>query len=214
MTERLLAWLNRYPLDLGPVTRWLKAGPTTPDEQAALLRALNQLESRFDEIIEAREGPGWLDWDEVRKEWRLLPTPGTPWEALGRQLLETFAQQGYPATHGRRALRLWRDFLFLQDDEVSALQVPAGWVAALDYLLQGLYFSGQATQEEIGQRHNVSTSTVGLRFRALVDTLGLELYDHPARKRLMAQRTILVEGGRMSEAEFNRRLLQGETVLA
>jgi hypothetical protein len=211
---RLQDWLKRNQIDPGSYTRWLFEVPDTIEAQTAVLRLLNEIESRFDDIIVAQEGEGFLDWDKIREELALLPHPASPWNLLLETIRESFVTLGYPEARCQRAERLWRDFLFLQQEEGSSLQVPAGWVAALDYLLQNLYFSSKATQEEVGRRHNVSTSTVGLRFRALVDTLGIHLFDHPARKRLLAQRAIAIEGGRMSEAEFNRRLLRGELTRA
>ncbi|MBA3533104.1 MAG: hypothetical protein H0T73_14380 [Ardenticatenales bacterium] len=211
---RLQDWLKRNHIKSGSATRWLFEVPDTLEAQTAILRLLNEMESRFDDVIEAQEGQLFLEWDAIREELSLLPHPDAPWNALLGQLQEAFATPAYPESQRRRAERIWQDFLFLQEEEVSPLQVPAGWIAALDYLLQNLYFSSKATQEEVGRRHNVSTSTVGLRFRALVETLGVHLFDHPARKRLLAQRAIAIEGGRMSEAEFNQRLLRGQLIRA
>lgn len=208
----LQEWLRRNRISVGETERWLLLVPEGRESQVATIRLLNQIESRFDDLLAATDG-GAIDWDLMREELSLMPRGRSPWADLGPQLRESLAVVGYDPARIARAERLWRDFLLVQEDQLSHLQVPAGWIAALDYLLQNLYFSAQATQEEIGRRHSVSASTVGLRFRALVESLDVRLFDHPSRKRLLAQRSIAVEGGQMSEAEFHQRLLRGKLAL-
>lgn len=207
--DRLREWLVRTEIELGADARLLHTLPTNRGEQRRLLRLLNQIESRFDEAIAADLDPP-LDWAALREELHLLPVGRNPWAYVGARAAEIFREEGYPEEQIQRAERLWHDFLFLQDGQIKPLQASAGWVAALDYLLQSLYFTASASQAEVGARYGVSASTVGLRFRALVDTLGVVLYDHRARKRLGAARALAVETGRMSEAEFNRHLLRGQ----
>lgn len=209
----LAAWIERGGLAL-PAHGCLRARPMQPREQRALLRLLNDLESRFDEVIAQERGRAPLDWGALREELQLAPDAGRAGLGLLLDLRLTFTRWAYPAAHIQRGERLWRDFLFLQEEQLSAFQVAGGWLAALDYLLQGLYFTGDATQEAVARRHGVSPSTLGLRYRALVEALGLTLFDHPARKRLLARRALAVESGAMSEGEFNRRLLRGEPILA
>lgn len=209
-TARLQEWLGRHHIDIGANIRWLLEVPHDSASQRVALRLLNEIESRFDEIIAVTEPINAPDWDAIREELTLLPNGESPWHMLTEMIRPSLAALPYHEAHLRRAERLWRDFLVVQEEQLSESQVPAGWMAALDYLLQSLYFTGKATQEEIGRRHSVSTSTVGLRFRAVVETLDVRLFDHPARKRLLAQRAIAIEGGQMSEAEFNQRLVRGE----
>lgn len=209
-TARLQEWLEQHHIDIGSNIRWLLEVPHDHPSQRAALRLLNEIESRFDEIIAVTEPNDPLNWDAIREELTLLPNGDAAWYPLTEMIRPSLEGVTYQELHLRRAERLWRDFLVVQEEQLSDSQVPAGWVAALDYLLQSLYFMGKATQEEIGRRHSVSTSTVGLRFRAMVETLDVRLFDHPARKRLLAQRAIAIEGGQMSEAEFNQRLVRGE----
>ncbi|HYN88507.1 MAG TPA: hypothetical protein VER55_08245 [Ardenticatenaceae bacterium] len=206
--QKLRNWLRRSGLQDEDASL-LSGPPTEPAGQQRALRFLNALESRFDESIATDLGAA-LDWGALREELQLLPGARTPWLYLGARAAEIFRDRGDQAEHIERAERLWRDFLFLQEGQIKALQASSGWVAALDYLIQGLYFRDEATQAEVGARYGVSASTVGLRFRALVETLGVVLYDHPVRKRLAAARALAVETGKMSEAEFNRRLLRSE----
>ncbi len=211
-TERLLRWLAQQGLEHEVDTTWRLDGTDEKPVQNQIVRWLNQIESRFDDLMAAQQVA--LDWDEIRRELYLLSPDEAPLTEMVEQIRRTFARSGYSEEQRRRAVRLWRDFLFLQEEEVSPLQVMAGWLAALEYLLQGLYFTGSVTQGQMGKRHHVSTSTVGLRYRALVEQLQMELFDHPARKRLFARRAVAIEGRQMSESEFNRRLLRGELTLA
>lgn len=207
--DRLRAWLARHGLDHGEGAALAGERPATRAAQVELLRLLNRIESRFDDVI-AKEVVPPLDWQAVRDALHLAPAPRNPWSYIGARAQERFSQAGYPPAHCARADRLWRDFLFLQEDQVKPLQVPTGWVAALDYLLQALYFTSEVTQSDLATTYGISASTLGLRFRALVETLGIELFDHPARKRLAATRALTVERGRMSSDEFARRLLRGQ----
>jgi hypothetical protein len=211
-TDRLRQWLIQYGIEVEGQAL-LRPLPESPDDRRRLVRLLNRLESCFDEAIALDLGMP-LGWAAIREELDLYPPGRNPWAYISDRAREIFTERGYPPEQVERAERLWRDFLLLQEGQIKPLQASAGWVAALDYLLQSLYFSGEATQAEIGARYNMSASTVGLRFRALVDTLGVVLYDHKARKRLAAARALTVEAGRMSEAEFHRRLLRGEVQLA
>jgi len=206
--DRLREWVTRSGVEVGADARLLRTLPTSRSEQRRLLRVLNQIESRFDEVM-AEDSNLSLDWSALRTELRLYPVGRNPWGYIGARAAEIFKSEGYPEEQVQRAERIWRDFLFLQDGQIKPLQASAGWISALDYLLQSLYFTAVASQAEVGTRYGVSASTVGLRFRALVDTLGVVLYDHRARKRLAAVRALAVETGRMSEAEFNRHLLRG-----
>ncbi|HBY99379.1 MAG: hypothetical protein M5U01_08490 [Ardenticatenaceae bacterium] len=206
--DRLGDWLARSGIELGVDVRLLRTLPANRNEQRRLLRLLNQIESRFDDAMAEDLDPP-LRWNALREELHLIPVGRNPWSYIGARACEIFSAEGYPEEQIRRADRLWHDFLFLQDGQIKPLQASAGWISALDYLLQSLYFSAMASQAEVGVRYGVSASTVGLRFRALVDTLGVVLYDHKARKRLAAARALTVETGRMSEAEFNRHLLRG-----
>lgn len=209
---RLQEWLRRHDIDVGPDSPALLRGPVARRARRRALRQLNGIESRFDDVLRADPQTRFLDWDVLREELDLLPPAHSPWLLLLETLRERLGSVGYHPLHVARAARLWRDFIVAEEEQLNSLQVPDGWIAGLDYLLQALYFVGDETQEGIGQRHNVSTSTVGLRFRALVEALNIHLFDHPARKQLMARRAIAIEGGQMSEEEFNRRLLQGDRV--
>lgn len=205
-SARLCEWIEENGVE-GPRggSLW-QVGPRT------LLPWLNEIESRFDELIVEQCGPGWLDWDSLRAELR-LPRPTGGAAELAEEIQLMLVVRDLPEPPRQRAARLWQDFVLLQEEEVRPHQLPAGWGAALEYLLQGLYFAGGATQEEIGQSYGVSTSTVGLRFRTLVEMLGIVLFDSRARKRLLALRTVTVERGLLSEAEFNHRLMHGEPLL-
>jgi hypothetical protein len=177
------------------------------------LRTLNRVESLFDDLITATRGAEYINWDALRAERGLLPARDARGIALLDDIAVTFTALDLPPARVQRLQRIWRDFLLLQERHLQPLQLPAGWLAALDYLHQCLYFTGSAHQAGIARRHAVSLSTVGLRFRALVETLDLQLFDNPARKRLVASRALAINGKGMSESEFNRRLLQGDPIL-
>ncbi|MDQ7028305.1 MAG: hypothetical protein Q9O62_00290 [Ardenticatenia bacterium] len=108
-----------------------------------------------------------------------------------------------------RMERLWSDFVLIVGKEVPVLHHVEGWLAGLEYLVRRLTFAGQTRQAAVGRFYNVSASTVSLRYRILVDTLDVVVFDHPARKRLHALRVLLVESGRMNEDEFQARVLTG-----
>ncbi len=205
----LQEWLSRHGLTSETdalASLLVRNGRTS---QAALLRWLNRIESRFDSLIGALEGDVPLDWGTIRHELALLPDPSSPLSDLPQVLRALLAAGPYSSEQLARAERLWQDFLFLQEGQVRPLQVPAGWAAAVEYVLQKLYFLGDSTQEQISLRHGVSISTMGLRYRALIEALDIQLFDTPARKRLLAWHALTIEGAGMSENEFNRRLLEG-----
>lgn len=197
--DRLYAWL----------ARWRIPAEALKGDVVQRLRFLNALESRFDELIERDLGRP-LDWRAVRQELDIwLPTTH-PWWHVAQLAAEGLSHEGFGPAEVERAGRLWGDFLLITGESLSPLQAPEGWAAGLDYLIRRLAFKGIRHQARIGQRYGVSPSTVSMRFRTLVETLGVVVFDHPARKRLHAMRALLVESGRLSEQEFRARMLAGE----
>lgn len=206
--SRLQAWLhatNVPSLALNTVT-------ATPVEQ---VRVLNALECRFDGVLADEMIPP-LEWGRIRRELELVPSREHPWYDVGDEAAGAFARHGYGPAQTARARRLWHDFILVESHVLNDMQAAEGWVAGLEYLLCRLYFLPRVNQREIADRHYVSTSTVSMRYRALVETLGVVVFDHPARKRLDALRTLAVDTGPLSEGEFRSRLLAGDlsTVIA
>ncbi len=197
--DRLRAWLVKWGLP----TEALEG------QHFQRLRFLNEVESRFDEIIE-QELDRPLDWRQLRLELGIeLPTTH-PWWHVAQLAAEGLVSQGFGAAEVERAGQLWGDFILLTGKSLSPLQAAEGWAAGLDYLVRRLTFKGTTHQAHVGRRYGVSASTVSMRFRALVETLGVVIFDHPARKRLHALRVLLVESGQLSEGEFHARVLMGE----
>lgn len=178
-------------------------------EPAEKIRCLNRIESRFDDIVADDIAPQ-IDWRQVRHELDLLPARSDDWYAVGERAVNAFRAQGYSAEQAARARRLWHDFIVVAPHILRETQAAEGWIAGLEYLIRRLYFVTPTKQRAIAARHHVSASTVSMRYRSLVEELGVEIFDHPSRKRLDALRTLAVDTGTLSEREFRSRLLAGE----
>ncbi|GEM_PF-6410794 len=199
--DRLRDWL----------THWSLSADALQGRVPERLRFLNALESRFDELV-AKELGQPLDWWQVRRELE-IPSPTThPWWSVAHLSARALYRRELGIAEIERMERLWGDFVLIVGEEVPALHHVEGWLAGLEYLVRRLAFVAPTRQAAIGRFYGVSASTVSLRYRVLVDTLGVVIFDHPARKRLHALRALLVESGRMDEAEFQARVLAGELV--
>lgn len=199
---RLRAWLRASHVPHVP----LEAITSTPAEK---IRCLNSVESRFDNILADEVTPP-IDWEYIRHELDLTPSQHDAWYDVAERTVSVFRIQGYSSAQIERARRLWCDFVVVGQHLLGETQAPEGWIAGLEYLIRRLYFVTPTKQREIAARHHVSASTVSMRYRSLVETLGLVIFDHPSRKRLDALRALAVDTGALSEREFRSRLLAGE----
>lgn len=199
---RLRAWLRASGVPHLP----LESIESSPAEK---IRCLNSVESRFDDIIGDEISPP-LDWRYIRQQLDLVPATRDGWYDLDKRVASLFSAQGYSPQQVVRARRLWWDFVLVGANILRETQAPEGWIAGLEYLIRRLYFVTPTKQREIAQRYHVSASTVSMRYRSLVQELGLVVFDHPSRKRLDGLRTLAVVRGSLSEREFRSRLLAGE----
>lgn len=200
--SRLQAWLRGWHVS----HELLEVSELSSAER---LRHLNALESRFDNIV-ADEITPTVDWERVRQELDLVPAKHDAWYEVTERIVRLFSAKGYSAQQIARARRLWCDFLVVGQAMLSETQAPEGWIAGLEYLIRRLYFVTPTKQRALAARYHVSASTVSMRYRSLVDVLGLVIFDHPSRKRLDALRALAVDTGSLSEREFRSRLLAGE----
>ena len=181
------------------------------DQAQAALRALNWLESAFDEEIEEHlyEAEA-LDWWKLRRELGLIPT--TEMKSPVLQEIETDFVEGLELGGCSRAMvtrarQLWDDYIFLTQGQVRPLRKPESWAAGMEYLVHLLYFDWRA-QAEMGDLYEVSGTTVSKRFHALHDELGVEIFYYPLEKSWQAMEKL--EGlDQMSPAEIIQRMFRG-----
>lgn len=200
--SRLREWLRGSRIPHVP----LETIASTPAEK---IRCLNSVESRFDGVIAEELTPA-IDWEHIRHELGLELSQQDAWYDVADRAVDVFYERGYSPEQLARARRLWYDFVIVGPHILSETQAPEGWIAGLEYLIRRLYFVTPTKQREIAVRHHVSASTVSMRYRSLVEELGLVIFDHPSRKRLDALRTLAVDMGALSEGEFRSRLLAGD----
>jgi len=155
------------------------------DRGQAALRALNGLESLFDEEIEEHlYDAGGLDWRKLRQELGLIPTAEMKSPVLQEveaDLVEEMKLKGCSPAMINRAQQLWDDYIFLTQGQVSPLRRPEGWAAGMEYLVHLLYFEW-CTQAEAGDAYEVSAATVGKRYHTLRDELGVQIFYHLFQK--------------------------------
>lgn len=179
------------------------------DRVQAALRALNWLESLFDEEIEEHlYEAGGLDWRKLRQELGLIPTAemkSPVLQEIEADFVEGLDLEGCPLAIVDRARQLWDDYILLTQGQVRPLRKPESWAAGMEYLLHLLYFVWQ-TQAEAGELYEVSAATVGKRYRALRDELGVEIFSYRFEKSWQAMEKL--EGlDRMSPEELVQRML-------
>ena len=179
------------------------------DRAQPALRALNWLESVFDEEIEEHlYEAGGLDWWKLRQELGLILTAemkSPVLQEIEADFVEGLELEGCSPAMVTRARQLWDDYILLTQGQVSPLRKPGSWAAGMVYLVHLLYFDWRA-QAEVGDFCEVSGATVSKRYHALRDELGVEIFRYPFQKSWQAMEKL--EGwDRMSPEEIMRRML-------
>jgi hypothetical protein len=151
----------------------------------AALRALNWLESVFDEEIgDYHYDAEGLDWRRLREELGLVPSTAMKSSALQEieaDLLESLESEGCSPAMIARARQLWDDYVLLNQGQVRPMRKPESWAAGMEYLVRLLHFDWN-TQEEVGDAYGVSVATVSKRYHALHEELGVRIFSYPSHK--------------------------------
>lgn len=160
-----------------------------PGRTRAALRALNWLESVFDEDIEEYfYEAGGLDWRKLREELGLIPTAEMKSPVLERieaDFTTGMRAKGCSTAMVARARQLWDDYIFLTQGQVTPLRKPRSWAAGVHYLVSLLYFDW-LSQPEVGDLYKVSAGTVSKRYRTLLEELGVKVFQYLFEKRWQA----------------------------
>jgi len=176
------------------------------DYARQILRLLNWLESIFDEEINDRFfESGELDWQELRHELGLTPTPemkSPTLQEIEESLVAGMQVLSCSSTMISRARRLWDDYVLITQGQIRPLNKPKSWAAGMTYLVLLLYF-GEGTQSEIGELYGVSGTTVSTRYYTLRRKLGVELFPNPLSKHRLALES-LIDLDQMSSYEVYR----------
>lgn len=174
----------------------------------ATLRALNWLESIFDEDIEDYfYEAGGLDWRKLREELGLIPAADMKSSVLQRieaDFTREMELEGCSKAMIARARQLWDDYIFLTQGQVAPLRKPESWAAGIHYLVSLLYFDW-LSQTEVGDLYGVSAGTVSKRYRILFEELDVRIFRYPFEKGWHAIEK-LEDLARLSPDEIFRRL--------
>jgi len=179
-----------------------------PESIQAALRALNWLESIFDEEIgdHLYDAEG-IDWRRLREELGLLPSTemkSPVLQGIEDDFLESLQSEGCSPAMIARARQLWDDYILLTHGQVKPMRKPESWTAGMEYLVRLLHFDWN-TQAEVGDAYGVSVATVSKRYHALYENLGVAIFAYPFEKNWQA--TLELEGwSRLSPEDIAERL--------
>ncbi len=99
--------------------------------------------------------------------------PTAPRDEIERLALTGMEAHGVPYIEQVNGVRIWRDFVKKRH---PSLERPAGWAAALDYIMALMEYR-KGSQGEIGKSYGVSAATVAARYKEIVAALNLVQFD-------------------------------------
>jgi len=174
----------QYVSELLPDTPF---GQTFPSDFTALSKKkqiclLNEWETAYDSFIEGLVGE--IDWYELRSELGIrIPDKliEDQLEEIETAFLGLMPERGYDWEHLRLARRLWKEFIYLKNGQISPIRKPEAWAAAIEYLVGALYYD-RDTQSEVADWYGVSPASLGTRCKTLKETLNLKIYKSEGMK--------------------------------
>lgn len=137
---------------------------------------LNEWETEHDSFISILVGE--IDWYKLRSELGIhIPERiiKGPLEEIETSFLGQMPERGYDWEHLRLARRLWKEFVYIKDAQISPMRKPEAWAAAIEYLVGALYYD-RDPKIEVAESYGVSVASLSARYKTLKEALNLKIY--------------------------------------
>lgn len=150
-------------------------------------RRVREMLKELEFIEERKKQAGEIHYDISRLRQALNLPPEEPggeragikwahpmYGTVAEELRSRLAEAGYLKPQVENAVQLWADFCRCARPEVRK---PQNWLAALEYTMARLEFTGGVTQKELSHKYHVAAATISSNFRTIWQTLKLENFD-------------------------------------
>ncbi|MGI6604915.1 MAG: DUF2384 domain-containing protein [Firmicutes bacterium] len=93
---------------------------------------------------------------------------------VAEELRWQLANAGYLQPQVENAVQLWADYCRVKRPEIKKRET---WLAALEYTMARLEFTGGITQKDLSEKYNVAVASISSKFRSIWQALKLENFD-------------------------------------